>query len=217
MGNKRHRESPGHPGGSSRADGVAGARSGRPALTLNRFGERMNQRSIPFAAAAVAGLLLGGCSSMSVTRDFDDGYSFRGATGYAWLDAPVDATGINEEGARRVRAAVDAELSKRGFAQVPVGEADLVVAARGGTADRMVYDTYGYGTGRWWGYENTTAVQRTETEGELIVDIYDASRKELVWRGSATDALDPDATPQERTAKVREAVSRLFEGFPPGL
>ena len=178
----------------------------------------MNRPRSAFLLAALpaAGFLLAGCSSMSVNRDYDDGFSFSGLTTYAWLEAPASERAIAPEAAGRVRSAVDAELTARGFREVPIERAELVVAARGGTSDRQVYDTYGYGTGRWWGYGNTTTVQRTETEGELSVDIFDASRKELVWRATATDALSPDATPEERAQKVRQAAAKMFEGFPPG-
>jgi hypothetical protein len=153
---------------------------------------------------------------MSVSRDHDDAFSFSGLATYAWLEAPAAERAITPGAAERVRAAVDRELAVRGFREVPVERAELVVAARGGTADRQVYDTYGYGTGRWWGYGSTTSVQRTETEGTLTIDLFDAGRKELVWRATATDALDPDASPEQRTEKVGEAVAKMFEGFPPG-
>jgi len=168
------------------------------------------------AGFTVVVTLAAGCSSMSVSRDYDDAFSFAGLATYAWLEAPAAERAIAPGAAERVRAAVDRELTARGFREVPVERAELVVAARGGTADRQVYDTYGYGTGRWWGYGNTTSVQRTETEGTLTIDLFDAGRRELVWRATATDALDPGATPEQRTEKVDEAVAKMFEGFPPG-
>ena len=59
-----------------------------------------------------------------------------------------------------------------------------------------------------------TGAVRVESykEGTLIIDLVDAERRELVWRGTATGAVS-DLTQAEK--KLFGAVGRIFEAFPP--
>jgi hypothetical protein len=41
------------------------------------------------------------------------------------------------------------------------------------------------------------------------------SKKELVWRGTGTGALNPNATVEERTANINSAVAQILAQFPP--
>ena len=52
-------------------------------------------------------------------------------------------------------------------------------------------------------------------EGTLMIDIINAAKNELVWRGSATDIVDPDLSPEKKTQKINNAVARILEKFPP--
>jgi hypothetical protein len=47
------------------------------------------------------------------------------------------------------------------------------------------------------------------------VDLVDANRKELVWRGTASDTLDPEASPEKKEKNLQEAMAKLLEKFPP--
>ena len=173
----------------------------------------MNLRTIAFCVAALS---VSACSSKNVSIDVDDTYSFAGKSSYAWLETAADRPEGGGETERRVRRSVDATLADRGFRLAPFDQADLVVSYRASAADQRVYDTYGYGTGRWSAYEDTTSKERVFTEGSLTIDIFDAAKKELIWRGTAVETIDPSASPQERDDVVGQAVSDLFDGFPPG-
>jgi hypothetical protein len=61
---------------------------------------------------------------------------------------------------------------------------------------------------------STTTVEQIPV-GTLIVDLVDAKRKELVWRGTATDTLKPEATAAEREAALSAAITKMLEVFPP--
>jgi hypothetical protein len=167
-------------------------------------------------AICVATISASACSSKNVTVDIDDTYSFSGKSTYAWLERADEKQEGGGEVDRRVRRSVDANLGDRGFRLVPFEQAELVVSYRTSAADQRVYDTYGYGTGRWSAYEDTTSRERVYTEGSLTIDIFDAAKKELIWRGTAVETIEPSASPQERDELVGNAVSDLFDGFPPG-
>jgi hypothetical protein len=167
-------------------------------------------------AICVAALSVSACSSKNVSIDFDDSYSFAGKSTYAWLERAPERPESGDQVDRRVRRSVDTNLADRGFRLVPIEQAELIVAYQASAADQRVYDTYGYGTGRWTGYEDTTTTERVYTEGSLTIDIFDADRKELIWRGNAVETIDPGASPDERDELVGKAVSDLFDKFPPG-
>jgi hypothetical protein len=74
-------------------------------------------------------------------------------------------------------------------------------------------DTVGYGYGwRWGGGIRTTTVTNIPV-GTLIVDLVDTQRREMVWRGRATDTVGSDR--EERQEQMREAMDKLFANFPP--
>ena len=168
-------------------------------------------------AICIATLSVSACSSKNVNIDFDDSYSFAGKSTYAWLETALERPASGDQVERRVRRSVDANLADRGFRLVPIEQADLIVSYQASAADQRVYDTYGYGTGRWSGYESTTSTERVYTEGSLTIDIFDAEKKELIWRGNAVETVDPSASPDERDELVTKAVANMFDGFPPGI
>jgi hypothetical protein len=49
--------------------------------------------------------------------------------------------------------------------------------------------------------------------GTLVIDMYDTSTKQLVWRGLATDQLSDK--PDKDTKKLEKAVNKMFDKFPP--
>lgn len=172
-----------------------------------------------FAAAGLA-LAAMGCSGISTSTDYDQSYDFSGVTTYAWMDQGLEG-GVSEIMLRRLRAAVDDDLSAKGLRKADrPGAADVLFAYHTGTQDRQQYDTYGYGAGGWWGgYWGggmTTTTVRTYSEGTLILDAIDRQSNELVWRGSASKTIDEMESPEQRVQTVQEAVGKLLKDFPPG-
>ena len=47
------------------------------------------------------------------------------------------------------------------------------------------------------------------------MDLVDGKKKDMVWRGIATDTLNPDNSPEDREKKLREVAAQLFAGYPP--
>ena len=63
------------------------------------------------------------------------------------------------------------------------------------------------------GMSTSTSRVRTYTEGTLVVDIYRADKKELVWRGVVTATLDEN--PRKVEKKINKGVAKLFKKYPP--
>ena len=49
----------------------------------------------------------------------------------------------------------------------------------------------------------------------LDLDVYDAKEKNLVWRGTASKALDSTAKPEKRLKNLQKGTAKLLKNFPP--
>src|SRR6266540_3861649 len=86
------------------------------------------------------------------------------------------------------------------------------------------YRTYGWGLGpamgwgpSWgWGWNGgpVTVEPVVEQKFELTVEIVDARRNQLLWRGDATDNLSHKS--EKNIKRLRRAVEKLFMNYPYG-
>ncbi len=171
-----------------------------------------------------AAMLTAACASVSVNTDYDSQAisSMDAYQSFSWLPHPQggDARVNNDLIATRVMNAVDETLAASGYTKVRRG-ADFLIgwhASLEGKADVTTMNNYyGYGWGRW--RRGVVVVQDTQVreydEGTLIIDIVDAASNELVWRGSAQARVDEGASSEQRSERIRNAVQKLLEGFPP--
>lgn len=186
----------------------------------------MNGTSIRTAAlvlaASVAAAACG--SGISTRSDYDPGAveAIRNYQTYAWLPEPSQDRG-RQLVAGRITAAVDAELAAKGYRKV-ARDPDFEVGWHVATDDRVDVQTfndyYGYGY-RGWGYGGPVYGQQTTvrnyTQGTLLLDVVDGDSDQLVWRGTAEGEVDVNASPEERSARINEAVGEILGDFPPGM
>jgi hypothetical protein len=66
--------------------------------------------------------------------------------------------------------------------------------------------------GAMGGHRVTTV--REFSEGTLIITVVDPRSKAPVWRGWAETTLNPSAPPQQRAARLADAVAKILERFP---
>ena len=102
------------------------------------------------------------------------------------------------------------------------GAADAVVVLHGATQVKKDLNTfysgmgmggYGYRYGGFGGGTAHTSVSEY-TVGTLVVDIFDAKSKNLLFRGTATDELSDK--PEKNQKKLAKASDKMFKDFPPG-
>lgn len=169
-------------------------------------------------------LMLAAMGSLAVAQDtrynFDAQADFSKYKTYKWVeikggDKPDDLTN------RQIRASFEAELAKKGLSKVETDSADLFVGyqtAMNTEKEVTSFDTgWGYGPGWRGGYGTgmTTSTTSTLYVGSLALDMYDSSKKQLVWRGVATKTLDPKAKPDKREKNLTKAVAKLLKNYPP--
>ena len=81
------------------------------------------------------------------------------------------------------------------------------------------YDGFGGGWGwrRFGGFDDSfgdsTTVEDDYKEGTLVIDLYDGKSKQLIWRGSAEDALSDKASTNKKN--LDKGVVKMFRMFPP--
>ena len=96
-------------------------------------GAKQMKRLALILAVVVLTVILGSCSSTKFFVDHDTRHDFRDYRTYAWfkLAAPPDKakppTEANTILTRRIRWAIDGELSNKGFQKAEVGDADFLV------------------------------------------------------------------------------------------
>lgn len=73
---------------------------------------------------------------------------------------------------------------------------------------------YGWGGGGWAGGTSTTSV-REILIGTLVIDMADAKKNELAWRGMGVKEVNTQAKPEKRDKSINEAVKKIFKNYPP--
>jgi hypothetical protein len=159
--------------------------------------------------------------AIDVKTDFDRKTGFGRYKTFCWQKVETR----NPLWIERIKAAVGSALTAKGWSQVESGSAcDVSVVAmeikRNHDTVNTFYDDIrgGWGDWGWRGFggggrgESTTTTETFHTR-TLIVDLFDARSKNLVWRGSATDTLSKNS--DKNIKKFRSSVHKLFEHFPP--
>lgn len=162
------------------------------------------------------GVLMFGCSlaalAQDVNTDYDRNANFSQFHTYYWAKVKTE----NPLWQQRIQEAVDKQLQAKGWQRVD-NSGDVAITAVGATHNQQEYQTFYDNIGPGWGWRGfgTTATTTTQNYrvGTLVLDIYDASNKRLLWRGSATDMLSDK--PEKNEKKLDKAVDKMFNKFPP--
>jgi len=165
-----------------------------------------------------------GCSSLDVQYDYDPQTDFAQFTSYHLktdIKVPGDVLQNNDFVRQRLYDAIEKELQRKGLRQADEASADLVVVTYAGVQERVNVNTYGYSAGPYWGGYYGGAAYSTQTvvshynEGTVHIDIMDAKKKALIWKGQGKGVIEQAESPQEREAAVKEATEEILYNFPP--
>lgn len=146
----------------------------------------------------------------TVSVDYDHSENFAQLKTYSWTTVST----ANSLWDKRVKDAVDQELTARGYTQVPT-RGDLQLAAIEKTSVQQQYSTYynGFGGRRWGGMGESTTSLDSYKVGTLIVDIFESNSKQLIWRGTGSEDLS--GNPDKNAQKLNKEVQHMFKHFPP--
>jgi len=144
-----------------------------------------------------------------VTTDWNHTTNFYKYKTFMWIQEPETRDPLMKQ---RVIDVINAQLSAKGL-QLVTGGADLGVAANVATQAKNSLNTFYDGTGWGWGMGTATTTVDTYEAGTLIVDLFDAKTRKVVWRGAATTTV-PDS-PEKATKKLDKTVQKMFKKYPP--
>jgi hypothetical protein len=148
-----------------------------------------------------------------VKTDYDRAANFSQYKTYSWKKVQTpDALWVD-----RIKAAVDAALVAKGWTQVGSG-GDISVVAIEINRDHQTLNTFydDFGGGFRWrgfgGFGEATTTSDTYTVGTLVVDLFDAKTKNLVWRGVSSGMLSNKSG--KNIENLRKGVEKLFSALP---
>jgi hypothetical protein len=158
--------------------------------------------------------MLGAVFAQQVKTDFDHQTNFSQYKTYSWQEIKA-ADSLWDP---RIKSAVDAQLAAKGWTQVEKG-GDVAIVAIATTQTERTLQTFYDGMGGGWrwrgfgGMGEATTTEQDYKEGTLLVDMYDAKTKQLIWRGSAEDTVSNKEENNEKN--LNKAVAKMFKKFPP--
>jgi hypothetical protein len=150
--------------------------------------------------------------------DYDHSVNFDNYRTYSWAKVETSNPFLDA----RVKDAINRELAAKGWTQVSSGANVALVAVQMTRTRRRVNTFYdGFGGGFGYGFydgfgdgagESTTTVQHYKV-GTLVIDMFDASSKKLIWRGASASACS--GNPEKNTRHLDKEVQKMFQHFPP--
>jgi hypothetical protein len=161
-----------------------------------------------------------------VSYNFDQQADFAKYKTYKWVQVQGAEQQVDDLVAKQITDAFDKHLALKGLSKATGGTADLLIAFQVAVNQEKQMTTwntgYGYGPGwggRWYGgyYGGgmTTATTSTIRIGSVVLDMYDATAKQLVWRGIASKQIDEKAKPEKRLKNLDKGAAKLLKNYPP--
>jgi hypothetical protein len=178
----------------------------------------MSMRRVAVAAA----LSLVGVTAFAqdVKTDFDRDANFGAIKTFA---IKIGTSWNNQISEKRVTDEIVQTLTEKGWTKTDANP-DALVVLHGATEKQKTLNTFysgmgGYGGYGWrgWGAGGMGTATTTTSEylvGTLVVDIFDAKTKQLVFRGAAQDEISDK--PEKNIKKLAKASDKMFKDFPPG-
>jgi hypothetical protein len=157
--------------------------------------------------------------AQQVKTDYDRNADFGRYKTYSWEQVKTQDP-LNVD---RIKNAVNTTLAARGWNRVDSG-GDVRVLAMEITRDQQTLNTFYDGFGGGWGWRRfggggigglgeATTTTETYKVGTLVVDLFDAKTKQLLWRGSSSDTLSNNST--KNIENLDKGVEKMFKKFPP--
>ncbi len=189
-----------------------------------------------FLLSCIALLFISGCSSLTLSTDYDATINFADLKTYSWHAENQHNTSsrqyLNSIMDQRIRDTIDKQLQQK-YTITSAEKSDflvnysIIVEER---ADIRTYNnyngyypgfTYGarygtYGSGMALGYSTGSETQVTHyKQGTLIIDIINPETDKLMWRGAADGRLPEGADRAEKDRLIQKYVSKILSDFPP--
>lgn len=178
------------------------------------------QRFLPTLGAtallALCGVLAGCAAGPDLRVDRDPSVDLKAYKTYAWFDrVSADNGSYGSLVTRHLKLAAEEQLARQGYTYSEQ-QPDLRVNFVAGVVDRTELRSTTT-AGRFYPYRGWSTGMETVNvrEGTLVIDLVDARRNALVWRGVAEGRIDADQS-KAPGLLAEAAVQQIFTMFPDG-
>jgi hypothetical protein len=176
-------------------------------------------RRIALSAALV--FVSAAAFAQDVKTDFDKNANFAAIKTFA---VRIGTSWHNQISEKRITDEITQTLTEKGWTEADTNP-DALVLLHGATEKQQSLNTFysgmggygGYGYRGWGGMGGMGTATTTTSEylvGTLVVDIFDAKSKALLFRGTASDELSDK--PEKNAKKLQKVSDKMFKNFPPG-
>jgi len=169
-------------------------------------------RLLPFLLV----LFLVSCSSPRVAFDYDKKIDFTNYRSYNYY--PDMETGMNQLDDKRLIRSLDSLLQEKGFSRVD--DPDIYINIMSEEYESQNPGSIGLGVGGGGrnsgiGVSGGIPIGGVSLTQELIFDIVDVKRSELLWQATSKSKVYKKSTPLQREKYFRKIVEKVFNRFPP--
>ena len=179
---------------------------------------RMKSLTVAIALVLAPALLI----AQKVSYDYEKTANFASFKTYAHKDGTKVGQQLIDD---RIVAAIDAQLATKGLTKSDAAPDLFVVYHVAFDKEKDIstyssgygggYGAYGWGWGGGWGGTTTTTQVRDIVVGTLVIDMADAKKNQLAWRGMGVKEVNTTANPEKRDKSINEAVQKIFKNYPP--
>ena len=161
--------------------------------------------------------------AQKTSYDYDKTANFASFKTYGLKDGTKVGKSLIDD---RIVAAIATELAAKGLTKSE-SNPDVYVVYHVAFDKQKDISTYssgyaggygGYGWG-WGGAGQVAALPITTVRdilvGTLVIDIADAKKGQLAWRGMGVKEVDTQAKPEKRDKSINNAVKKIFKNYPP--
>ena len=158
--------------------------------------------------------------SADIDFDYDTATDFAALKTFSWMPPAGNAAG-DELLVKRIRSAVDTQLQAKGRAAASASPDFLIGMQLSGKTTHGGSVGVGVSVGIPVGRAGRVSVGGGKSkpiekkEGTLVLDFLDAKTKSLVWRATASGAVEPSATPEYQQNRINAIVAEMLSYFPP--
>jgi Domain of unknown function (DUF4136) len=128
-------------------------------------------------------------TAQTVYVDYNHNVDFKNFKTYAWGQSANPNAIDDSILAQNAQQAIDSQLAAKGLQKVEESQhPDLIVVTSNGMNQQTSYNAWG--TGGWRGGGGMGSITpETTNVGTLVVDLYDANGKQMIWRGISQGTL----------------------------
>ena len=158
--------------------------------------------------------------AQKVSYDYDKTANFATFKTYAHKDGTKVGQPLIDD---RIVSAIEAELAAKGLTKSDNPDVFVVYHVAFDTQKDIStyssgyggYGAYGWGWGGGWAGGTTSTQVRDILVGTLVIDVADAKKSQVAWRGMGVKEVKTQAKPEQRDKSINEAVKKIFKNYPP--